>query len=414
MPAGDNLSIRGFSARTDIFIDGVRDFGGYSRDPFNIEQVEVAKGPASAYRAAAARPAARSTWRPRRRDRRPLRDGSARASAPTTTSAARVDLNQPLDGAVEGAAFRLNAMCTDADTPGRDAVDEPALGRRARRSPSASGTPTRADRRLLAPRPGQPARLRHPLGAADTNVAARRVPDQAPPVDFEQLLRPDRPRLRGDAHRPGDRARRARLRRGAARCAASCATAAPTRDSVDHLAALREQRPAPTINRADSSRATGRRDLRSARPTSPRASAPARSSHALVAGVEVARETSENYAAHRPAAPLDRPVRPGSARPYTGPDHAHRRRHRRTRPTPRPSTPSTPLKLGRTLELTGGLRWDRFDVDYDQTRGHGALTTLERDRRHAELARGRRLQAAAQRQHLRGLRHLVQPVAPKG
>jgi catecholate siderophore receptor len=31
-PAGDQLSIRGFSARTDIFIDGARDFGGYSRE----------------------------------------------------------------------------------------------------------------------------------------------------------------------------------------------------------------------------------------------------------------------------------------------------------------------------------------------------------------------------------------------
>ena len=46
-PAGDQLSIRGFSARTDMFVDGVRDFGGYSRDSFNLEQVEVAKGPTS-------------------------------------------------------------------------------------------------------------------------------------------------------------------------------------------------------------------------------------------------------------------------------------------------------------------------------------------------------------------------------
>ena len=30
-----------------MFIDGVRDFGGYSRDSFNLEQVEVAKGPTS-------------------------------------------------------------------------------------------------------------------------------------------------------------------------------------------------------------------------------------------------------------------------------------------------------------------------------------------------------------------------------
>jgi catecholate siderophore receptor len=28
VPAGDQLTIRGFSARTDIFVDGIRDFGG--------------------------------------------------------------------------------------------------------------------------------------------------------------------------------------------------------------------------------------------------------------------------------------------------------------------------------------------------------------------------------------------------
>ena len=46
---GDNLAIRGFTARNDIFVDGVRDFGAYSRDPYNIEQVEVTKGPASVF-----------------------------------------------------------------------------------------------------------------------------------------------------------------------------------------------------------------------------------------------------------------------------------------------------------------------------------------------------------------------------
>ena len=49
VPAGDNLSIRGFSARTDFFVDGVRDSGGYTRDPFNVEQVEIVKGPSSSY-----------------------------------------------------------------------------------------------------------------------------------------------------------------------------------------------------------------------------------------------------------------------------------------------------------------------------------------------------------------------------
>ena len=44
---GDNLTIRGFSARNDLFIDGMRDFGSYYRDPFNMEEVEVLQGPSS-------------------------------------------------------------------------------------------------------------------------------------------------------------------------------------------------------------------------------------------------------------------------------------------------------------------------------------------------------------------------------
>ncbi len=44
---GDNLTIRGFTARNDLYIDGMRDFGSYYRDPFNIQEVEVLQGPSS-------------------------------------------------------------------------------------------------------------------------------------------------------------------------------------------------------------------------------------------------------------------------------------------------------------------------------------------------------------------------------
>lgn len=44
---GDNLTIRGFSARNDIFLDGMRDFGRYYRDPFNLQEVAVLRGPPS-------------------------------------------------------------------------------------------------------------------------------------------------------------------------------------------------------------------------------------------------------------------------------------------------------------------------------------------------------------------------------
>ncbi len=44
---GDNLTIRGFTARNDIYLDGMRDFGSYYRDPFYLEDIQVLKGPAS-------------------------------------------------------------------------------------------------------------------------------------------------------------------------------------------------------------------------------------------------------------------------------------------------------------------------------------------------------------------------------
>ena len=44
---GNNFNIDGFSARTDIFLDGMRDRGQYYRDVFALEQIEVLFGPAS-------------------------------------------------------------------------------------------------------------------------------------------------------------------------------------------------------------------------------------------------------------------------------------------------------------------------------------------------------------------------------
>jgi len=44
---GDQFRIRGFQAKGDMYVDGLRDFGVYVRDSFALEQVEVFKGPSS-------------------------------------------------------------------------------------------------------------------------------------------------------------------------------------------------------------------------------------------------------------------------------------------------------------------------------------------------------------------------------
>ena len=42
---GDQFRIRGFQAKNDVYVDGLRDFGVYARDAFNIGDVAVIKGP---------------------------------------------------------------------------------------------------------------------------------------------------------------------------------------------------------------------------------------------------------------------------------------------------------------------------------------------------------------------------------
>jgi len=43
--AGDQFKIRGFDAKDDVYVDGLRDFGAYTRDSFDYEEVQVLKGP---------------------------------------------------------------------------------------------------------------------------------------------------------------------------------------------------------------------------------------------------------------------------------------------------------------------------------------------------------------------------------
>src|SRR3569832_469403 len=43
--AGDQFKIRGFDAKDDVYLDGLRDFGAYTRDSFNYEEAQVLKGP---------------------------------------------------------------------------------------------------------------------------------------------------------------------------------------------------------------------------------------------------------------------------------------------------------------------------------------------------------------------------------
>jgi catecholate siderophore receptor len=126
-PAGDNLSIRGFAARSDIFVDGLRDTadGGYSRDPFNLEQVEVAKGPAStnAGRGSTGGSINLSSKTPKEQARYDVMLSGGTDSFYRGT----FDVNQPIPN-LNGVAFRLNGMYHEQEIPGRDFVENERWG----------------------------------------------------------------------------------------------------------------------------------------------------------------------------------------------------------------------------------------------------------------------------------------------
>ncbi|HEU0198687.1 MAG TPA: TonB-dependent siderophore receptor [Nevskiaceae bacterium] len=44
---GNNINLRGFNARTDVYLDGFRDRGQYYRDTFSLDSIDVLQGPSS-------------------------------------------------------------------------------------------------------------------------------------------------------------------------------------------------------------------------------------------------------------------------------------------------------------------------------------------------------------------------------
>lgn len=116
-PTGDQLFIRGFDARNDIMINGVRDIAGYTRDIYNVEAIEVAKGPGSAvYGRGATGGNVNLQTKTARLDEftdLSLRGGSERDYRVT------VDHNRALG---DTTALRLNVLVDDAEVAGRDEV----------------------------------------------------------------------------------------------------------------------------------------------------------------------------------------------------------------------------------------------------------------------------------------------------
>jgi catecholate siderophore receptor len=116
---GDSIFMRGFDTQGSIFIDGIRDLGSVTRDTFNTEQVEIAKGPAGPDygRGAASGYVNMASKVPTTQS---FTGGSASYG---TAENARLtgDINHRFEGS--GTALRLNVMGQDGDVDGRDFIE---------------------------------------------------------------------------------------------------------------------------------------------------------------------------------------------------------------------------------------------------------------------------------------------------
>lgn len=376
VPNGDNLSIRGFNARTDLFVDGVRDFGGYSRDPFNLEQVEVTKGPSSTNggRGSTGGAVNLGSKAPALRNGCELMLGGGSDEYGRAT----FDANQTISG-LEGAALRVTAMAHTQDVAGRDDVGQERWGI----APTLAfglGTDTRFTLGYFhldqdnVPDNGIPF-----VPRTGNNTG---LPPGIPNVDFDNwygLLSRDYEKIRTDMitgileHDFNDSLKlRNTTRYGVT--GRDSITTSPRFDNSGADAADVRRTDWKSRDQTDTIFAN-QTDLRLDFETGP-------IKHELVGGLELDRETSRNYGRKdlNGGGPNTDLEFPDPRQPYI-PNIVRDGAVTDTIADTIALYAFDTLKLGDHWLLTGGLRWDSFDVDYTSRSTAGAVTRLKRDDR---------------------------------
>jgi catecholate siderophore receptor len=116
---GDAIFMRGFDASSSIYVDGVRDMGSISRDIFNIEQIDIVKGPAGTDGGRGS-PTGSINLGSKQATMQDAYSGIVTAGS-GKQKRATADLNQVLD-VNSGTAFRLNLLAQDSGDPARNVV----------------------------------------------------------------------------------------------------------------------------------------------------------------------------------------------------------------------------------------------------------------------------------------------------
>ncbi|MDN4982814.1 TonB-dependent receptor [Bradyrhizobium arachidis] len=117
---GDRFFIRGFDARNDIFIDGVRDAGVSVRENFFTEQVEILRGPASSFSGRGTAGGAINIVTKQATTEKSFYDMDTTFGT-DQTKRVTLDVNQVISPTL---AVRAGGLFQDADVAGRDRIKD--------------------------------------------------------------------------------------------------------------------------------------------------------------------------------------------------------------------------------------------------------------------------------------------------
>jgi len=123
---GNNPNIRGFNARDDMYLDGIRDFGSYPRDAFNLETLEVLLGPSSILFGRGSTGGAINQV-----SKQPTLEAVTDLSGnigSDETLRGTVDIARPVPLLGDGAAWRLNLLAHRGEVEDRDGAETERFG----------------------------------------------------------------------------------------------------------------------------------------------------------------------------------------------------------------------------------------------------------------------------------------------
>jgi catecholate siderophore receptor len=354
---GDNLTIRGFTARNDLFIDAMRDFGSYYRDPFDMQEVEVLQGPSSVTfgRGSTGGVVNQATKLPGM-DRFWAGDFQVGTDR---TRRLTLDWNQPVHLLGNNSAFRLNVMGDEGGVAERDIAENRRFGI----APSLAlglGTSTRLSFNYFHqnaddnPDYGIPWLFNQPAPVPRTNYYGfqngnfLRTYDDIGTVKVEHDA--------GKHFTLRDQVRYANYVRDAQITEAQIPAGTLATTPLNAISINRNQ---ITVNSVETFLdeqldVIGHFDWLGLR-------------HSLVAGIEGGRETSDPTRLTWTGVPTTSLLSPNPYQPFAGSAAISSRV--RTDSTTAGAYALDSVQIGKHWNVAGGVRWDRFNTHYDQSVG---------------------------------------------